>query len=131
ASADLGRGERCGGWDLGNVQGRTGIVGMPASHLDPLLRDAERRAVARVLRSHPEWTLGDVVAYIDKGGARSAALRSLPLRELLGSADETECADDGPGIDASVLRRARWATGVEFDELVRDVLATAGRPVGA
>ncbi|HLT40383.1 MAG TPA: hypothetical protein VK034_29090 [Enhygromyxa sp.] len=104
---------------------------MPASHLDPLLRDAERRAVARVLRSHPEWTLGDVVAYIDKGGARSAALRSLPLRELLGSADETECADDGPGIDASVLRRARWATGVEFDELVRDVLATAGRPVGA
>src|SRR5690606_40894550 len=130
ASADLGRGERCGGWDLGNVQGRTGIVGMPASHLDPLLRDAERRAVARVLRSHPEWTLGDVVAYIDKGGARSAALRSLPLRELLeGSAVDTDHPDDGPPIDASILHRATRALGSEFDQLVRAVLVAADRPV--
>jgi len=105
---------------------------MSVSHLEPLLRDAERRAVARVLRSHPEWTLGDVVAYVDKGGARSAALRSMPIRELLeGSAVDTDHPDDGPPIDASILHRATRALGSEFDQLVRAVLVAADRPVGA
>jgi hypothetical protein len=105
------------------------MFGMSVSHLEPLLRDAERRAVVRVLRSHPEWTLGDVIAYVDKGGARSAALRSVPLRELLN--DGTDEVEPAPSIDTSALDHARQATGAEFDELVHDVLATAGRPVGA
>lgn len=105
---------------------------MSASHLEPLLRDAERRAVARVLRSHPEWTLGEVVAYIDNGGHRSAALRSLPLRELLERPDgEIESEDDGPPIDAALLARATRATGAEFDDFVRHVLTEAPHPVGA
>lgn len=107
------------------------MVGMSVSHLEPLLRDAERRAVARVLRSHPEWTLGDVLAYVDKGGARSAALRSLPLGELLEGASLDQTAEDRPEIDERMLRRARMSTGAEFDELVRRVIAAAGSGVGA
>ena len=33
---------------------------MATTNLEPLLREAERRAVLAVLRGHPEWTLGDV-----------------------------------------------------------------------
>lgn len=105
------------------------MIGMTATHLEPLLRAAERRAVARVLRSHPEWTLGDVVAYIDKNGPRAAVLRGLALRELL---EGHACATDGgPPIDVDILARAKRATGAEFDQLVREVLASAGRPVSA
>jgi hypothetical protein len=118
--------------ELGNVQAAAVIVSMSASHLEPLLRDAERRAVAYVLRSHPEWTLGDVMAYVDKGGARSAALRSLPIRELLDNPSVVdEPSDEGPPIDPVVLGYAKRAAGVEFDELVRGVIAGAGRLVGA
>jgi hypothetical protein len=96
---------------------------MAASHLEPLLHDLERRAVALALCSHPDWTLGEVLAYVGKGGPRSPILRELTLGELLELVE--------PAIDPSLLRRARQACGEQFDELVREVLAAAPGAVGA
>jgi hypothetical protein len=103
---------------------------MSASHLEPLLRSIERRAVARVLRSHPDWTLGDVITYVDNGGRRAAVLRSLLIRELL-DARLDEPVDHEPPIDHAALEHAKRSAGAAFDELVRDAIAAAGRGVGA
>lgn len=105
---------------------------MSASHLEPLLHEAERRAVALVLCSHPDWTLGDVLAYVGKGGARSPVLRELTLGDLLELVEDSRVSDDDePDLDPSLLRRAKLAHGEQFDALVREVLATVPGPVGA
>lgn len=105
---------------------------MSASHLEPLLHDAERRAVALVLCSHPDWTIGDVLAYVGKGGPRAPVLRELTLGDLLELVEDSRAVDDDEAeIDPSLLRRAKLAHGQQFDELLREILATAPGPVGA
>src|SRR5690606_15293070 len=52
---------------------------MSTTNLEPLLREAERRAVLTVLRGHPEWTLGLVFSHLEHGGARAPLLRDLTL----------------------------------------------------
>ena len=107
---------------------------MPTS-LEPLLREAERRAVVAVLRGHPEWTLGHVFNHLEQNGARAPLLRDLTLGELLEDPrlDQiTLAADGGPPVDRRRRAEAKKLTGERFDECVHAVLHEArGTPVGA
>lgn len=102
---------------------------MSVSHLEPLLQQAERRAVLTVLRAHPEWTLGHLFSHLEQGGARASLLRELTFGELLtepGPAAIELPEDGGPPIDRLRLKAARKATGADFDEHVHQVIAEAG-----
>jgi hypothetical protein len=102
--------------------------------LEPIMREAERLAVIRVIRSHPEWTLLELHKYVESHGPGAQMLGSLTVHEL--------CVDDerhgvelppdgGPPIQRARLELAMRATGDRFDRCVRDVLGNACRPVGA
>ncbi|HLT36772.1 MAG TPA: hypothetical protein VK034_10810 [Enhygromyxa sp.] len=108
---------------------------MTTTNLEPLLREAERRAVLTVLRDHPEWTLGHVFSHLQQNGPRAPLLRDLTLGELLEDPrlDPIRLADDGgPPIDRKRRAQARRLTGEHFDACVRAVLDEAsGTPVGA
>jgi hypothetical protein len=106
---------------------------MEFRQLDALLAEAERAALVKLLHSHPEWTLGSVLAYANDSGPRSEILLGLTFRELLaGPAVVPEISEDGgPAIDARRLARAQRAEGPKFDELVHAVLVEAGSPVAA
>jgi hypothetical protein len=102
--------------------------------LEPLLRDAEKRAVLTVLRANPNWTLGDLLRHMSAAAARAEVLERLTLGELmvdprLSVFDLPE--DDGPLIDKPRLRRAHGSHGSAFDSIVLEVIAEAPRPVGA
>ena len=102
---------------------------MPTHHLEPLMQQAERRAVVTVLRAHPEWTLGHLFGHLEQGGARANLLRNLTFGELLadpGPATNGLPPDGGPPINRVRLAAARRAAGAEFDEHVQSVLAEAG-----
>ena len=96
---------------------------------------AERRAVVLVLRSHSDWTFGQVLDHLERGGARSTILRDLTIRELVGEpdADLMDLATDHlPPIDHSRLAAAKQAEGEVFDAFVLEVITeAAGRPVAA
>jgi hypothetical protein len=82
---------------------------------------AERRAVVRVKHLHPEWTLGDLLGYVERGGTRSAALRGLTMSELPSGPEEGSLAlpcDGGPAVDVVRLEQAKRARGEEFDRLL-------------
>ena len=108
---------------------------MLLSRLEPLMREAERRAVVSVLRSHPEWTFGQVLAHLERGGARSTVLRDLTIRELVGEpdADLSDLATSrAPLIDHGRLEAAKQAQGEPFDAFVLEVITEAAeRPVAA
>jgi len=112
-----------------------GVGTMATTNLEPLLREAERRAVLTVLRGHPEWTLGHVFSHLEQNGPRAPLLRDLTLGELLEDPrlNQIGLADDGgPPIDRKRRAEARRLTGERFDECVRAVLDEAnGTPVGA
>lgn len=104
------------------------------TNLEPLLREAERRAVLTVLRGHPKWTLGHVFSHLEQNGPRAPLLRDLTLGELLEDPglDQIElAADGGPPIDRKRLQVAEQCSGADFDQHVHDVLAEAGEAVGA
>jgi hypothetical protein len=88
----------------------------------------------RVMHLHPEWTFGDLLGYVGGGGTRSAALRGLTMSELLTGPEEGSLAlpcDGGPAVDVVRLEQAKRAHGEEFDRLLAQVLAEAGRAVSA
>ncbi|HLT40566.1 MAG TPA: hypothetical protein VK034_30020 [Enhygromyxa sp.] len=105
------------------------------TNLEPLLHEAERRAVVAVLRGHPEWTLGHVFSHLEQNGSRAPLLRELTLGELLDDPclDQIiRAADGGPPVDRKRRVEAKKLTGERFDECVRAVLIEArGTPVGA
>jgi hypothetical protein len=103
---------------------------MADSHLDPLLRYVERRAVLAVLRRHPEWTLGQLFEHFERDGDRAAVLRELTLGDLFEHPDLPQlvmATDDGPPIDRQRLRAAENLRGADFDAVVRAVIDEAGR----
>ncbi|MFO7561585.1 MAG: hypothetical protein R6X02_02980 [Enhygromyxa sp.] len=106
-----------------------------STKLEPLLREAERRAVVTVLRDHPEWTLGHVFCHLEQSGPRAPLLRELTFGELLADPrlDQTvAAANGGPPIDRRRRAEAEQRFGEQFDECVRAVLEeAAGTPVGA
>jgi hypothetical protein len=108
---------------------------MPAIALEPVLHEAERRAVLMVLRSHPEWTLEHLADLLSHSGPRTSLLRALTLGELLTDPRIDTLvmeADGGPPIDPKLLETAKRLTGAEFDECVRGVIVQAhGQFVGA
>ncbi|HLT38219.1 MAG TPA: hypothetical protein VK034_18165 [Enhygromyxa sp.] len=105
---------------------------MSSSHLEPLLRAAERRAVLMVLRSHPEWTLEHLASLLAHDGDRAPVLRKLTLGELLDDPGPVARIDGGPPIDHARLQAAKRLRGPEFDQCVHEVIAEAdGRPVAA
>jgi hypothetical protein len=108
---------------------------MSATHLEPLLQYAERRAVVTVLRRHPEWTLGHVFSELEQNGARAPLLRDLTLGELFEDPDLdqiTAAHDGGPPVDRRRLDAAKRLKGADFDECVRAVIDGAGgAPVSA
>jgi hypothetical protein len=93
-------------------------------HASVTIDELERFAVLRVLRGHPEWPIGAVLAYVENGGAKAETLRGLTLAELVGDADTLH--DRRPLIDVGRLRRAETTHGVQFDRLVLVVLLEAG-----
>jgi len=95
---------------------------MSTSQFDAFLRRAERHAVLTVMHAHPEWTLGDIMSHVERNGARSAAIRELTLGELMA---RTAIAAS-PSLKAARLAAALGASGPEFDEHVREVIAEAG-----
>ncbi|PRP92407.1 hypothetical protein ENSA5_49150 [Enhygromyxa salina] len=106
---------------------------MAASHLDPLLAEAERRAVALVLRAHLDWTLGDVFEHL-YNGPRGPALRQVTIGELLDDPEGEALAlpmDGGPLIDRRRLELAKRAHGANFDDYLYRVLAEAEGDVAA
>jgi hypothetical protein len=108
---------------------------MSTTNLEPLLREAERRAVLAVLRRHPEWTLGLVCSHLEHGGARAPLLRELTLGELLDAPRLDQLAlatDGGPPIDRRRRAVAMALAGDDFDACVLVVLDQAkGTPVAA
>lgn len=104
------------------------------TNLETVLHRAEKAAVVRVMHLHPDWTLGDLLGYIERGGTRSAALHGLTISELLSGPGEGALAlpcDGGPAIDLVRLEQAKQARGEEFERLLAQVLAEAGRSVSA
>lgn len=102
---------------------------MSTIHLAPLLAEAERRVLVNALRSHPSWTLGELVDYICGGGELSGQLRELRLEELV-RADAVVVVGarprvHGKGLVQERLTAAREATGEFFDGFVREVLDEA------
>src|SRR5690606_17821402 len=112
-----------------------GSPAMATNNLEPLLREAERRAVLAVLRGHPEWTLGHVFSHLEQNGPRAPLLRDLTLGELLEDPrldQVTRATDGGPPVDRKRRAEAKRLTGERFDECVRAVLDEAkGASVGA
>ncbi len=106
---------------------------MSTINLEPLLEQAERRAVLTVLRAHPEWTLGCVFKHLEQNGDRAPLLRELALRELLAEPVELDpIPAEEPPIDRRRLEVAKRLRGARFDDVVRTVLTEAGsEPVAA
>ena len=107
---------------------------MTTAHLETALHQAERRAVVRVVYSHPDWTLGDLLGYAERGGAHSDVVRGLTIGELLSGPEQGSLAlpcDGGPVIDMVRLEQAKRAQGEAFDRLLAQVLAEVDRPVSA
>src|SRR5690606_37862558 len=105
-----------------------GSPAMATNNLEPLLREAERRAVLAVLRGHPEWTLGHVFSHLEQNGPRAPLLRDLTLGELLEDPrldQVTRATDGGPPVDRKRRAEAKRLTGERFDECVRAVLDEA------
>jgi hypothetical protein len=95
----------------------------PLSELDAVLDKSERAGLVRVIRSHPELTLRNVLAYANGGGPRAAILLDLTLHEL---ASPVMPDDGSPAIDTGRLEQAMRAHGSHFDDLVLTVLEEAG-----
>lgn len=106
---------------------------MTIQHLESLLVEAEKLALVRVIQSHPEWTLADVLTYATDDHPRAAVLLGLTFRELMADpgAELAMPDDGGPVVRAGRLAQAKRATGPSFDEYVLAVLAEASGPVKA
>jgi hypothetical protein len=109
---------------------------MSAINFEPIFNQAERRAIVAVLRSHPEWTLGQVCGQLERDAPIATVLGKLTLGELLLSEPELELhqrpPDDGPPPDRGRLEVARRSVGERFDACICEVLHEAGdRPVRA
>lgn len=103
---------------------------MAALHLEPFLRQVERRAVVIVVRSRPELTLEQLGDLLEATGARARVLRSVTVGELLCEPDPRAIRlprDGGPPIDLELLDAAQRQSGAMFDRCVRTVLTAAGR----
>lgn len=87
-----------------------------------------------VLRSHPGWTLGELLDHVGAANPRADVLASLTLGELMTDPRLAIVAvpdDGGPLIDNDRLARARRSSGASFDRIVLEVIAEARRPIGA
>lgn len=82
-----------------------------------LANEARRRAVALVLRAHPEWTL----ARVFRGSEE--LLDSVMLQDLWGANPRRA------SLFPTRLERATDLHGHEFDELMLEVIREAGGPV--
>lgn len=105
---------------------------MTMLHIEVLLANAERRAVAQVVRAHPEWTLEQLLSTFD--GPHGEVLGSLTLQELRAGPSLGALvlpSDGGPPIDHTRLARAKRCRGEEFLSCLQEVLAEAPGPVGA
>ncbi len=113
---------------------------MPEPSAEVVAQLACRCAVIQVVRSHPEWSLGQIFDQLARTDARSEALRSVTIGELLAPARE-RTADRRrepagvrgaePQIDLVRLRRASKLFGERFDAIVLEVITEAGQPVAA
>jgi hypothetical protein len=106
---------------------------MTIHQFESVLVEAEKLALVRVIQSHPEWTLDDVLAIATDDHPRATVLLSLTFRELM-AAPDTEVAmpdDGGPFVRPGRLAQAKQATGPSFDEYVLAVLTEASAPVQA
>ncbi|WP_181198440.1 hypothetical protein [Enhygromyxa salina] len=92
-----------------------------------ILEEAERRALAQVVRSHPDWTLEKLLSQLD--GPRGEGLAKVTLAELRADPDVLLRFDGGPPINLRRLKRAKLATGAQFDGYVYRVLERAPGPV--
>lgn len=102
---------------------------MSVSHLEPVFRQVERRALVMVVRSHPELTLERLCDLLEADGPRAALLRSVTVGELLCEPDPRAIrlpGDGGPPIDPARLDEAQRQSGATFDQHVREVLSEAG-----
>jgi hypothetical protein len=108
---------------------------MSASLLEPLLRQIERRAIVRVVRSCTELTLEQLGDLLEADGPHAALLASVTVGELLAAPDSQQIRlplDGGPPIDLVRLEAAQRESGPAFDEHVYEVIAEAdGRTIGA
>jgi hypothetical protein len=93
---------------------------MRSSRVLESIGELPRLAIARTLRAHPEWSLANVFEVIERRGPRAAALGKLTIAELLDGPSEQP-----PIIDHARHRRATQCDGVEFDQLVFEVLCEA------
>ena len=92
-----------------------------------ILEQTERRALAQVVRSHPDWTLERLLAQLD--GPRGKGLAKVTLADLCADPDVLLRFDGGPPINLRRLERAKQATGANFDRYVLRVLERAPGPV--
>jgi hypothetical protein len=108
---------------------------MAASHLEPLLRQVQRRAIVRVVRSCTELTLEQLADLLETDGPRAALLGTVTVGELLAEPDPRAIQlprDGGPPIDLAKLEAAQRESGPTFDECVCEAIAEAdGRAIGA
>ena len=113
---------------------------MPEPSAETVAQLACRCAVVQVIRSHPEWSLGQIFDQLTRKDARSEALRSVTIGELLAPArDQTAerrhepagVQGTEPQIDMVRLRRASNLFGERFDAIVLEAIGEAGHPVAA
>ena len=100
-------------------------------HVEELLREAERRALIRVIRGHREWTLEHLFSHLE--GVRGAAMGTLSITELCND-DLTAITiptDGGPPIDQARRNLAMRQRGEGFFAQLREVLDRAPGSVNA
>lgn len=104
---------------------------MHASAVEAVLLESERQALLVVVRSHPEWTLGELFSRMERGTRYGGLLAQLSLSELIAgpALGDLRLPDDGgPLIDRVLLARASRADGATFDRMVADVIGAAPHP---
>lgn len=97
--------------------------------IETALSAAERRTIASVIRSHPEWTMDYLARLLASAGDRERIFGSLTVGEILTAASEHGPAE--PPIDSVRLAAAKRAKGPTFDALVLTAVSEAPGPVGA
>jgi hypothetical protein len=96
-------------------------VSTTPTRVDIIRRETTRLALVIAIREHPEWTLANLLARMDRDDAHALALRELTVEDLT----------IAPAIGPVRLAIAKRATGPKFDAMVHQVVLASTYPIKA
>lgn len=102
----------------------------PSRPSDVLKARFDKHVLVRVIRSHPHWSLLELVEVIEAGGPAADGLAAMTISDLRTDPGRIRLLiDSGPPIDLDRLERGERSSGEEFDALVLEVLTEASGAV--